>query len=131
MNRKNQQELINKYPNLFINVDKSPTESLMCFGLECGEGWFNLIDETCSEIQKTLNGRKLKFTQIKEKYGGLRIYTNYYIEDIDNILDEAEDKSFEICEECGSKENVKITETGWIYTRCETCMKKLKEKGLI
>ena len=126
-----QLELINKYPNLFMDISKPPTETSMCFGLECGNGWYDLIDRTCEKIQRILNGRNLRFTQIKEKFGSLRIYTQPYIEEIDDIIDKAEDESFEICENCGTTNNVITTNYGWVYTRCNNCLKKLKDEGLI
>ena len=44
-------KLVEKYPKIFSGVDKSPRESLMCFGFECGDGWYPLIDKLCEIIQ--------------------------------------------------------------------------------
>ena len=32
-----------------------PNESLMCYGFECGDGWFDLIWELCEKIEKSEN----------------------------------------------------------------------------
>jgi len=44
MNPELEKKLIAKYPELYSEHDKPPTESLMCFGFECGDGWYDLID---------------------------------------------------------------------------------------
>lgn len=43
--------LIEKYPKIFQDVNKSMMETCMCWGIECGDGWFNLLDTLCSLIQ--------------------------------------------------------------------------------
>ena len=44
MKQELEQQLIAKYPKLFGDVNKSPMESLMCFGCECGDGWYDILD---------------------------------------------------------------------------------------
>ncbi len=39
----------------------------------CGPGWHKLIRETCEKIA-ALNPPDFQFVQIKEKFGGLRLY---------------------------------------------------------
>ena len=54
---------------------------------ECGDGWIPLIEEAKTIIAKynqkikeeDLDTEPLEFIQIKEKWGGLRIYINYYV----------------------------------------------------
>jgi hypothetical protein len=36
-------KLIEKYPKLFVNVNRSPKESLMFFGCEHGDGWIYIM----------------------------------------------------------------------------------------
>ena len=43
--------LCEKYPRLFKDRYKSPMESCLSFGLECGPGWGNLLNALCSNIQ--------------------------------------------------------------------------------
>jgi hypothetical protein len=48
----------------------------MCRGFECGDGWFHLIDAFCARIEWMTNKNDmppLVFTQIKEKFGSLRL----------------------------------------------------------
>lgn len=47
-------KLVEKYPEIFRDRYKSPQETCLSFGLECGDGWYNLIDMTCFSIQSHL-----------------------------------------------------------------------------
>lgn len=60
---------------------------------------------------------RLKATQVKEKYGELRFYTNYSSDEIDEAIDKAELKSSVTCEVCG--EPGKTRNGGWIVTLCD------------
>lgn len=46
-------KLIAKYPKIFRDTSKSPQESCMSFGLEVGDGWYNLIDTLCEALTYT------------------------------------------------------------------------------
>ena len=65
--------------------------------------------------------------QVKEKFGGLRFYITGGSEEIHNLIDAAEDLSFETCEDCGTKENVTVNKVGWIATLCDKCRSKERE----
>jgi hypothetical protein len=121
-----EKKLVDKYPQLFADTDKPPTKSLMCFGCECGDGWFNLIDAACKLISAYLKSQKtphvlatFKWSQIKEKYGTLRLYGTSVDDYIAGIIDMAETLSGRVCEICGCPG--KICGTGWLTTRCESC----------
>ncbi len=62
--------------------------------------------------------------QVKEKFGGLRFYIDPLIDTVaDQIyeaIDEAEKKSIQTCEICGSPG--KQGGHGWIQTLCEPCL---------
>lgn len=62
---------------------------------------------------------------VKEKFGGLRIQglTNM-TDEIYKALDEVEEKSYTICENCGKPG--KQYSDGWIMTRCEECYEDYK-----
>jgi hypothetical protein len=90
---------------------------------ECGDGWKPIIDNVLNEIIKynLKNKEKIIVTQIKEKFGGLRIYTNFSIDYIDALIDVAEEESYKTCEKCGSKVNITTNTTGWYKTLCDNC----------
>ena len=73
---------------------------------------------------------KIEFMQIKEKYGGLRVYTNFGTKELFDLIEKAEDESYNVCEDCGSREDVGMRESGWLTTMCLECIKKeVKERG--
>jgi hypothetical protein len=55
MNEKNTKCLIKKYPKIFRDVNKSPQETCMCWGFECGDGWFKILDNLCAAIQERVD----------------------------------------------------------------------------
>lgn len=87
--------------------------------LECGDGWFSLISAMCSEIGVYLSQTKeeFSFSQIKEKFGTLKAYTDYSDDVIDKIIYKYESLSAHICETCGSKGTLKSNH-GWSRVSC-------------
>ncbi|MBD3260687.1 MAG: hypothetical protein GF334_03260 [Candidatus Altiarchaeales archaeon] len=82
-----------------------------------GEGWGPILDELDHQFVMatgigTDNHRKIEVLQIKEKFGGLRVYVNAtQLTGAERIrvieaIDRAEEKSFQTCEKCGSTEGV-------------------------
>jgi hypothetical protein len=47
--------LVTKYPKIFVNRHGDMKETLMCWGFECGDGWYNILDVLCSNIQSHIN----------------------------------------------------------------------------
>ena len=119
-----QNNLFDKYPSLFSNKDKTIMQSCMSWGLECGPGWYSIIESVCGLIQQHEENKKddstyfpVKFDQVKEKYGGLRIYFSGGDEYVEGIINMAEAVSYNTCEVCGN--SGRPNEAGWISTRCE------------
>jgi hypothetical protein len=124
MNVELETRLSELYPNLFRGQDLPVTENLMSFGCECGDGWFNIINTACSLIatHEEHEGRTaFLFTQIKEKYGTLRIYSAGGDAYTAGIIAMAEAMSGETCELCGSPGT--LGGAGWLTTRCNNCKK--------
>jgi hypothetical protein len=61
-------------------------------------------------------------TDIKDKFATLRIY-GHFGEEIEKIIEQAEDECYKTCERCGGKEKVRSVGKGWIYNLCKTCRK--------
>ncbi len=126
MKKELQNKLFEKYPKIFAQKDLGPKETLMCFGICCGDGWYWLIDELCSHLQFHIdknNYSQVEATQVKEKYGGLCFYTQSSDDYLMGYIHFAEYLSLSICESCGTTENVTQTE-GWIRTICQKCLAK-------
>lgn len=51
MKRELDQLLCKKYPKIFRDRHADMHKTLMCWGFECHDGWFNIIDKMCSVIQ--------------------------------------------------------------------------------
>lgn len=132
MKKELQEKLFEKYPKIFGDRKKSPQETLMCFGCECGDGWYNLIDILCSQLQHETdkNGHpQVVAFQVKEKFGGLRFYIGEASDDQHAYISFAEAMSYHICESCGTMEDVEVRRGGWIVTLCNTCDEKRKKKN--
>lgn len=126
-------KLIKKYPSLFDWVkeerEKYPETPIQPieFGIECGKGWYWLLDNLLKSIDDycNLNAKipPVKITQVKEKFGGLRVYFDGGDDLVLGMVWFAENLSYHICENCGSQENITYT-TGWIQTICTPCLNK-------
>jgi hypothetical protein len=117
-------EIMDKY--WFFKPDYSLQNNLMAFGFENDEGWYPLIDELCSKLEKLIDEKypdlkegeyPFQVEQVKEKYGGLRFYVSGAYEEIFDLIDEYEKKSYEICETCGEAGELKEVH-GWYKTVC-------------
>lgn len=122
-----EEKLVKKYPQFFeyLKEYRGPLMPIT-FGFEHGDGWYDLIDKLMGDIlehyQKipTENQWNLELHQVKEKFGGLRFYLGGADDYVWDLIDNAEDESYKICEFCGSRENVGQTD-GWITTCCKEC----------
>jgi hypothetical protein len=43
--------LCERYPKMMVNRDKPMTETCMCWGFDCGDGWFEILNQLMSNIQ--------------------------------------------------------------------------------
>lgn len=122
-NNMTEQDLINKYPRLFRQKDLPLTHTAMCWGIDCGPGWYNLLDNMCKELQYLTDEKghpQIEFTQIKEKFGTLRVYTSGESDEQFEVIRDYEYLSGYTCEECGEMGEIKGDY--WIVTRCPNCL---------
>lgn len=119
-----QQRLFAKFPAVFRQRDWPVTQSNMAFGIECGDGWFRILDEMLEAIRKS--GQRVQATQIKEKFGTLRFYYIGGDDDINDIVRIAEMKSAHTCEECGKPGKLN-TSGWWISCLCDSCRERSKQ----
>ena len=180
MKKELDEALVAKYPKIFKYRHAPMTHTAMCWGFDCGDGWYNIIDVLCSNIQHHVDqnrknrARGLRFnralkralagdtrplqmhftygnktepdewaieysnqaiakgvfrevpphmphitaSQVKEKFGGLRFYTNGYNEAVSAMIHMAESMSYRTCEVCGNPG--RSNNHGWISTLCDT-----------
>ena len=50
--------LCERYPKMMVNREKSMRETCMCWGFECGEGWFNILDQLMGNIQHHIDWKE-------------------------------------------------------------------------
>lgn len=120
MNRTKTELLIKKYPKLYRQG----------IAFECNDGWYDLIDsmsqdlEACIEEYQRLTWEKDSdlpcATQVKEKHGTLSFYMTTITDQMEKIIEKAEEKSSKTCEGCGAKGFLRWCK-GWKMTLCDTC----------
>lgn len=132
MNAENTSRLLKKYPKIFRQYKLSCKQTAMCWGFDCGNGWFWLIDVLCGAITEHIKCNKdvgqVEATQVKEKWGGLRFYIDGGDDYIDHIISFAEGLSFGVCELCGAMDGVTINKTGWLQAKCKKCREEKNEQ---
>lgn len=68
------------------------------YGFEHGDGWFRVVSRLC----ELLEPYGVRLTQVKQKLGLLRVYTDSdHDDEIRDIVADAERRSRHICETCG------------------------------
>ena len=117
MNEANTKKLVDCFPRIFPQP----------FYFSCGNGWFDLLNNVCKDIDAEcerlcLPAEKwVTASEVKEKYGTLRIYVDSYQGSklIATIIEAAEKRSSGVCEDCGLPG---ITREGnLVHTTCDTC----------
>ena len=100
-----------------------------------GEGWHPLLEKVF-EIKeqnsfRTPNNEPFKIVQVKEKFGILRIYHNWYDEwsFMTLAINHAEFLSQRTCEICGKSATTKPSARGWIKTLCKAHHKERNFPG--
>ena len=131
--------LCEKYPKIFANRHADMRTTAMCWGFDCGDGWFDILNQLCANIQGHIDWKnssrerllknnphnmkipdevpQLVASQVKEKFGTLRFYTDGGDDVTRGMVHMAESMSAVTCEQCGNKG--KMREGGWIRTLCD------------
>ena len=113
-------------PPYLVNHDGTPYD----FAYDVGKGWTEILANAFKQIAEAFDKACADFSefsvsQIKEKFGGLRIYTGALDVSVADqtykIIDEAETESYVTCEYCGKPG--KPRKGGWIKTLCDDCAK--------
>ena len=117
-----EQQLLARHPKILNNWGKPPTESSLARGIECHDGWFDLIDQLCAALQSQSdreNEPQVVAAQIKQKLGALRFYADDELTASSCALIQfAQSLSTRVCETCGSPGQQLQGKRGWISTAC-------------
>ena len=136
-------QLCEKYPLMFKDRHGDPMDTLMCWGFEHGDGWYQIINNLCDNIQHYIDWShkshdwdikwneehpdqprpvreivpQVVVQQVKEKFGTLRFYYQGGDDKIDGMVRMAESMSAVMCEQCGAPATTRGP--GWIRTLCD------------
>jgi hypothetical protein len=77
-----------------------------------GRGWSSLIDRVYDALPEDT-----AVIDVKEKFGGLRIYVDSAPKEFWDLLQNLEKESMTMCEVCGRAGSPR--KTGWIKTLCD------------
>ena len=142
-----QNDLVKAYPKIFKNIGGDETKTCMAHGIQCNDGWYDLLDSLCYRISIHCTAQNTRYivetdkyefvvegdpeymqvvaAQIKEKMGELRFYTDGGDATTEGMIQMAEQMSTRICELCGSPAKTS-RDSGWLHTTCDACNKRIR-----
>jgi len=74
-----QNKLYASYPKIFAQKDLDMKRTAMCWGISCGDGWYNILEVLCGELQ----------SYVDEPHRNVELYTRFLEEATLNEDDEA------------------------------------------
>ena len=69
MKRELDEALCARYPLIFKDRNENMMNTAMCWGFECGDGWYNIIDILCTKLCSEWLGAKSRYDFIKDRVG--------------------------------------------------------------
>lgn len=123
--------LCRKYPKIFVHLHNGSKDPISEFGIECPDGWYELIDELCSCIQTHVDWKtrdldpdeseqaQVVFKQVKQAHGYLRIYAEGIDDAVRGMISFAGSMSQYFCENCGGRGCQIHAET--VRVLCDNC----------
>jgi hypothetical protein len=133
MNSQNTKRIFHESPLIYRKKDNGAETIVLSRGIECCDGWFELIHQMSLNIEaiaqrlQTERVSKSKLphiSQVKEKFGDLRIYLNDSAAGVDEIIEGARRKAAQTCELCGDTGKKQMTSSEWLMVLCDRCVKK-------
>jgi hypothetical protein len=74
MKRELDEALCAKYPLIFKDRNADMRTTAMCWGLECGDGWYNIIDVLCGLLTSEYRQAKSRYDYLMEAGVGGILY---------------------------------------------------------
>ncbi len=116
-------KLCEDFPLLYRDRHGDSSKTCMVQGFP-GDGWEPLIRRLSEKLEAAIESfpKCLPLegppcaSQVKEKFGALRFYMTWFVDEFDEWIAEAEAESRRTCEECGA--TGKLTGKGWVKTAC-------------
>jgi hypothetical protein len=94
MRKELDEALCAKYPLVFKDRNENMMHTAMCWGFECGDGWYNIIDILCGLLTNDYRSAQSRYDFIKDKVdqpqweGSKKIVTQEMIDEAKAKLDE-------------------------------------------
>jgi hypothetical protein len=124
MRKELEQKLVERWPSWF-DIHGDVRHTLMRFGFQHGDGWFNLLWRLCEDLEPLVaemekeSKQSFEVLQVKEKFGGLRFSVNQHTDAINERIGAAVQESFNTCELCGKPGQ--LFQSPWLGVRCGEC----------
>lgn len=112
--------LCQRYPKIFADRHADVGAS-HTFGFAHGDGWFELIDRLCAQLQSLSDqpdAPQVVALQVKEKFGSLSFYVRAANDEHMAAIAAAARESKQICETCGAAGSLVVSSGCWM-TRCD------------
>lgn len=109
-----------RHPRIFEATEDVEQWPITSRGIECADGWFNLIDVLCACLQMATDcsgDHQVVAVQVKEKMGALRFHVSNASERQLGMIDLATMMSSRTCELCGEP-GQRAEVSGTVLTRC-------------
>ena len=90
MRKELDEALCAKYPLIFQDRNADMRTTAMCWGFECGDGWYNLIDVLCSKLYSHYRQANDRYQHLLEVGVGNTLYGTKVV--TQEELDEAKEK---------------------------------------
>jgi hypothetical protein len=134
MNSQHTKRIFYECPLIYRKKDNGAETIVLSRGIECSDGWFELIHQMSLSIEGI--ARRLQnqgvpeselphVSQVKEKFGDLRVYLNKSAAGVDEVLEGARRKAAQTCELCGETGKKQMTSSDWLIVLCDSCAEKI------
>lgn len=138
------ERLVKEFPLLYSDRHAPMTQTAMCWGFQCGDGWYKLIRKLSKKLEKLVE-KEMRIepvagmedildeylfphaSTVKEKFGTLRFYMTTSTDEMEAEIDKAIRESARTCEDCGRPGRNKSV-GGWYRTQCVKCRNKWKKE---
>jgi len=74
MRKELDEALCARYPLVFRDRNENMQNTAMCWGFECGDGWYNIIDTLCGLLTSDYRGAKSRYDHLAEVGVGNVLY---------------------------------------------------------
>lgn len=136
MTPKLENKIYKKFPKLYRQAKLSEMQTCMCWGFQCGDGWYQLLYNLSQKISDHVELNHDEFaeyypevSQVKSKYGMLRFNVDGADDEIHKMIDKAEKLADITCEDCGKEYDGKMKNYGsWVYNMCDECFDKFNKQ---